>query len=147
MASAAEQTITTWISISPADAIAMLVAVYQSPTIAEEKLALGLVTGQVHWDCLELTGKKRDTDPGRGDRAFWRRLPKSAVRWSEALARRHVVSFDRRRRPITLCDYKAVGLVFAREDVIGLLPPAEQARLAEEAREAEALAEVAREVI
>jgi hypothetical protein len=130
VAEAAKQITTTW--ISPADAIAMIAKIYQSKTVAEEKIAIGLVTGRVHWDCLELIViKKRGSDPGRGDPEFWRRLRKGAVNWPEAWARRCVVSYARNRRPITLCDYTAVGIVVAREDVLGLISPAVRMKLAE----------------
>ena len=144
MPEATEQTITTWASISSVDAMALFTKIYQSKVIAEEKILRGLAAGQVRWDCLELIiRKKRDLDPGRGDPKFWHRLPRSAIHLPEGWARRREMLVNR-RPPIELCDYRAVGLIFAYEDLIGLLPPAEQARLAAEAEaEAEAKAEAA----
>jgi hypothetical protein len=92
-----------------------------------------LITGEVPWRCAELIGRRRDSDPGVGDPRFWVRESKWVQvqsRPRENWARRRVLKPVPHQRHRVLCDYEAVGIELVKERVLGLLPLAEQERLA-----------------
>ena len=93
----------------------------------------GLITGAVPWDCDELIGKKRSSDPDKGDPRFWRRESKLVglvwPRGEENTAHRREVAYAQYHRLQVLCDYWAFGIRFGREGAISLLPPSHPVRL------------------
>jgi hypothetical protein len=71
---------------------------------------------KLRWQCAELKGRRRDSDPGNGDPSFWTGAELTG-RPDENWVRRRVLEPGRpiNRRPVVLADYVAFGIVVVRE--------------------------------
>jgi hypothetical protein len=112
---------TTWISY--AEALRLAGEIYGSK--AGAIVGRLLKEKKLRWQCAEIRGQRRASDPDNGDPNFWTGAELTG-RPEEGWVRRRVLEPGRpiNRRPAVLADYIAFGIEFAREDLIANLPAA-----------------------
>jgi hypothetical protein len=118
MAKAADENTISWILLR--DARCLVTQTYQASGLAERFLIHWIAAGEVRWRCLGMEGRKQESDPGLGDREFWRETASSGpgvhvivlrVNWPESSARRNGMG-----------GYTAYRIELALEDIAKLLP-------------------------